>query len=759
MGIRFELFKPGRDGGIDLRNCLKNENIVVQCKHFFNTPFRVLMKSLEKEKIKVADFNPTRYIVATSCGLTPNNKNKILSIFSPYCHSGNDIYGRNDILKLLKDHEKVAKQNFKLWFTSESILKKILHSKLINQTEIDLENFQESVPKLVITDSYNQVQKNLDKTNTCIICGQPGIGKSTLMRLFVLRYIADGYEPIKISQDIREAYSLFSKADKQIFYYDDFLGQIFLENHLEKNEDMEICSFIQRINKMPNKKIILATREYIFNQALDQYEKLQDIKKYESIISLTDFSIFVKARILYNHLWHSKIENKNVEELLEKKNYLKIIQHQHFNPRIIEWMTLDDVINCDNYLQTFLKSLDHPERIWNFAFDKEISKSSRILLLVLVSYHTFIGIQKGALFRAYKAAYFLEDKNANDITCSRDFEKSLHELDGTFLKPKIISNGFVYIEFSNPSIREYVQLTLIKNKSYLSLICKSIVSSEQVECIWSIIDKSKDRDKNIRNLDFDIYLESINRLLNLNYTKPYPFSDYEELVEYLIQISRVKRSEAYILATTSALTRLIEKIERHDTGLRKIRRILNELKEDPSIFFIDTQVLMTAIKNSIISSKPSTMEEFDEIVEFFSETGITLEPQEFDNLKDQVIYILDKGLSFEKSEKYGFDIYTYNVQGNFFSQQGTGIEKLENIYGKMKKISEFFDYSMDHEVTSEIEEKINEHYDDLLDNQEIDDVSSIKASNDYSDYSIDDLFETLNQKDVDFQSNSFPGQD
>jgi hypothetical protein len=34
------------------------------------------------------------YILTTSVGLTPANKDELLEILAPYCHEAGDIYGR-----------------------------------------------------------------------------------------------------------------------------------------------------------------------------------------------------------------------------------------------------------------------------------------------------------------------------------------------------------------------------------------------------------------------------------------------------------------------------------------------------------------------------------------------------------------------------------------------------------------------------------------------------------------------------------------
>src|SRR5882724_11861976 len=75
FGVRLEAFTIGRDGGTDLRYAVSpGKKWVVQCKHFVRSGWRKLFTHLKEEASKVIRLAPERYIVTTSVGLTPANK-------------------------------------------------------------------------------------------------------------------------------------------------------------------------------------------------------------------------------------------------------------------------------------------------------------------------------------------------------------------------------------------------------------------------------------------------------------------------------------------------------------------------------------------------------------------------------------------------------------------------------------------------------------------------------------------------------------
>ncbi|MBR0692557.1 restriction endonuclease [Bradyrhizobium lablabi] len=123
----FEIFTPGRDGGVDLRAFSDSkEETIVQCKHMPNTMFAKLLAHLKKEELpKVRALAPKRYVLATSLGLSPANTKALAKLFKPYLKRQSDVYGRDRINALLCRHKKVETANFKLWLTSTAVLQRV----------------------------------------------------------------------------------------------------------------------------------------------------------------------------------------------------------------------------------------------------------------------------------------------------------------------------------------------------------------------------------------------------------------------------------------------------------------------------------------------------------------------------------------------------------------------------------------------------------------------------------------------------------
>ncbi|MEQ1907687.1 MAG: restriction endonuclease [Vicinamibacterales bacterium] len=74
LGVQLESFTTGRDSGIDFRYRTREQNLIVQCKHYAESGFDALSRTLAgKERKRLGALLPTRYILATSVGLpTPD---------------------------------------------------------------------------------------------------------------------------------------------------------------------------------------------------------------------------------------------------------------------------------------------------------------------------------------------------------------------------------------------------------------------------------------------------------------------------------------------------------------------------------------------------------------------------------------------------------------------------------------------------------------------------------------------------------------
>src|SRR4051812_15505963 len=109
-GSRLESFKPGKDGGIDMRHSrvpADQPQVIVQCKRYRPERFAALARSLQEETGNLGRLQPERYVVATSVPLSAHQKRKLLEILSPWCRGPQDIYGANELNGLLRDHPPV----------------------------------------------------------------------------------------------------------------------------------------------------------------------------------------------------------------------------------------------------------------------------------------------------------------------------------------------------------------------------------------------------------------------------------------------------------------------------------------------------------------------------------------------------------------------------------------------------------------------------------------------------------------------------
>ena len=69
LKCNLESFQKGRDQGIDLRYSKNLENsIIIQCKHYANSKYSDLKKSILNELPKLEKLKPKRYILVTSLG-------------------------------------------------------------------------------------------------------------------------------------------------------------------------------------------------------------------------------------------------------------------------------------------------------------------------------------------------------------------------------------------------------------------------------------------------------------------------------------------------------------------------------------------------------------------------------------------------------------------------------------------------------------------------------------------------------------------
>ena len=450
-----ESFTPGRDGGIDLRFAeISGETSIVQCKRF--TDFSDLYGNLKKEVAKVKRLKPARYLLSTSVALTPKNKDMIMSLFEGYIKKTDDIWGRNDLNNLLGLYPDVEKQYYKLWLGSTSVLEGIVNKRIENWSGFEIEEIKRVVSTYVMNDSFNEALQILSDNRYVIISGIPGIGKTTLARILAYHILGKGYEEfIKVST-MDDAVQKLTEGKKQVFYFDDFLGANFFDVKEVGFED-KVVSFIQRIKRSSDKLFILSTREYILQTARRQYEKfeLKNIEMAKCTIELSKYNEDIRAKILYNHLAESNLPRQYYEAILENKQYLKIIKHQNFNPRIIEAFlnkNLYTQTTPEQFVKNFLDFFDRPYSVWEYAFRKMPVLAQNALFVLL----SMGGCSYLADWSTVLRVFAQGTQNDLHLFFTEEaWKEVLDYMQGTFIILNRSPEGTV-AEFHNPSVFDFL---------------------------------------------------------------------------------------------------------------------------------------------------------------------------------------------------------------------------------------------------------------------------------------------------------------
>jgi hypothetical protein len=502
--VKIELFKNGKDNGIDLRSTrvLGSPSItIIQCKRYSPHRFTELVRAVKSERKKIERLKPARYVLATSVPLSPDNKKILIEILAPWCHSTDDIYGTSELNALLRIFPEVEKAHFKLWIGSTAVLERILHSRIFNITQATLESIRTQLSRLVVHKGYDRAMDILRQDHHVLIVGNPGIGKSTLAKMILCHYLREGFQPICVTGNIDDAWSLVQMPaeDKRKFVvlYDDFLGRYRFESlHFGKNEELSLFEFLDKVRRSPNIRFLLTTREYILADAQRMHgafaERAQEILKYT--LKLEDYSKAHRAKMLFNHLYFSDLPVRRLELLVKDRVYKTIVEHKHFNPRNVE--TISNYANSramtdGEYLSFVKHEFSNPARLWEHPFRQDIGSLARMVLMILWTFGEPVDLE--TLKKATKQ--FTPDGEESDF--GLHFTDALRQLDGNFIATTRYrgitrkSGHFIVAQFSNASIEEFVDGFLRSDASLIERLTKSIVCFRQVDEMFTQVSGKK----------------------------------------------------------------------------------------------------------------------------------------------------------------------------------------------------------------------------------------------------------------------------
>ena len=482
--IFIESFADGRDKGIDLRFAYsKDKTCIVQCKRY--KEWKELKGKLKEEVEKVKRLSPQRYILTTSVDLTVKQKDEVLAMFNPFILSGMDVLGKKDLNNLLEKNPEIEKNYHKLWLASTNVLNTIINRATLNWSSFELEKIEKDIRLYVENESLNKALDVLKENHYVVISGIPGIGKTTLARMLVYTMLARGYEEFVYVDDMDTAAKMFSKEKRQIFFFDDFLGA---NSFVQQSVSFEnkLITFIDKVRNSKHTLFILSTREYVLSEAMAHYEKLSmsniDIAK--CTIELEYYTKTIRAKILYNHLAEANIPPEYINVFIDKRGYMTIINHQNFNPRVIESIIKEQIwetIDSNDFANKVKEFFDNPISVWQFAFEK-LDVETRYTLLVLGTMGGHVRLDD--FQEGYRQFCILSSQEVGLKYDDVKWRQSLKVLMNCFLKIDN-RNGIKLVTMYNPSIADFIVFYLNQNTTTTLQIIRGACFIEQLYNVFS----------------------------------------------------------------------------------------------------------------------------------------------------------------------------------------------------------------------------------------------------------------------------------
>jgi energy-coupling factor transporter ATP-binding protein EcfA2 len=656
--IRYKTFKEGKDKGIDFlySTSSKRYEHIGQVKHYLGSGYKGLLSTLKNTEVSKAKLlNPSKYILATSVDLSVANTEEIQALFKPFIENLNDIYGKQDLNRLIGQYPQVLKKHFKLWFSDSNVLQKLLNSNLEFRSVSFIEKeIKKRVRIYVETPAFVNARESLAKNRYIVVTGEPGVGKTTLAEMLSYEYIKDDYELIYVYDSIKDAdIALSSDDSKQVIYYDDFLGSNKVEINKAKGSDTLLNKILKRVKQYKNKVLILTTRKHLLNSAIAESEKLRrfNIQAGENVLHLDEYKPDIREELFRNHIEVSELPDNYKQILLNQDLFEFIINHKHFNPRSVEFITTKETVaeTCLKDFSSFIReSFDYPSEIWKHAYLNQISEDDRILINTLFSF----GLKNISIDRlqlAFDARLDYEVKHNNKERIMFAFRNSYDRLLGGF----IFSNKWGDIQFINPSVEDFLLKYIRLDPTEINKMVLSVSDIEQLTTRMFSLDIPKSSEP---IMPFELQ----KKLLESYETFLFGENRDGELIQMALVIHRYvksKEKDNIIIEVLSKIKYWTDLHENYELSLR-FQDFMNEVS--------DNRLISNFIENKII-----------EIV-----AEIIFSINDFDEAYDVLTNLATRyNINFALSDSYEIKNHFENIINEFISDEVYRLQEyIENEY-------------------------------------------------------------------------------
>jgi hypothetical protein len=379
-----------------------------------------------------------------------------------------------------------------------------------------------------------------------------------------------------------------------------------------------------------------------------------------------------------------------------------------------------------SYAQNFFENLENPEKVWEHAFEQQISDTARNLLLILNTLPKGIEISKVRdAFNSYEQN---QSKKYGHVIKKTDFKNSLKELDGSFIKiTSMKSIDDFSIEFENPSIHDFVNHYLMKNPDLINDLLEGAFFFQQIILLWNLLDSFKTQYKlNLRDYSKE-FTSSIIRTFNSDVRKYDQWFHYRNdwipgLLDYsfekrlylLLHLSKDLEEQHLNDFISQLLTTLVSKINDDKISISELFSVLGyiiDIDDKNYHFTVLKQDLLMVTKNLLLK-RLYYLDSFEQLRDFLKMSKCTLSESEFTQVK------LKFQEEFQSTKTEGIDpilkIKTTYIQAAAHIEDLHNSENFSEIESAIKllsEFSEFYDVDLNDEI-EDLQKKVDDYYKD-----------------------------------------------
>lgn len=456
-------------------------------------------------------------------------------------------------------------------------------------TKYELEEMRKSNEVFYETNAYKEAKDKLENQNIIILHGEPWVGKTSTARKLVMNYIEKGYMFIFGNvDDLAEIKEKIAIDEKIICLLDDFLGSNV--QYLEKNvAESTLDRIVRNVKNSKDKKLILTTRTYIYNNAKKLFLKFHHATsiKDEYLIDVANYNYLEKGNILYNHMEKNNLigTDKHIQ-LVDDEFYTRVISHENFNPGVIALICerLKDKENIDvkKYIRNALNS---PEQLWDEEYQK-LSIYEKMILIIIVLF----GVKVPERCVNEQFSKIIENEKIQ-LLDKETFAKSIHVLSNAFIKVTFDDEQEKELEVCKHSVADYIIKKMkdgkididryIKSASYIEVLHYiDMVLEDNIEIQEKLANKIENDITNIK----EFFYSGINLIYNILNRRLNP--KRKEILKQIIQ-------EEFLLSRPTLILEILEdeKNEMTDTYLYTkecFKNFIIESYDEDFIYGIDS---------------------------------------------------------------------------------------------------------------------------------------------------------------------------